>query len=332
MRTRVAGRTSELVRDASRMRRTRSGRMKWIQSQRTQILRRLISNATPQRRTSEKSIELKKDDDDSGLSVPTVIASASRSSDIAGVVVAMQQHEPVIQGVQETNENESAILAGIALLGETMCEASSSTGVRDGYFQPAVRPERGVNRAGRHIKVTCAGNEMYVYIRTSEGDCFESNTERVSETEGSQRTVELPLTLFDDGVKDSLVVQRSFKTNVESESTSKRERIPMLDTELHVSHDLNEHDRLDMVQTADCDRKEGTATAAENSSKRCDATSSEQCKIDSFAMDGRQNTSEDIEDDGKLRSDDCYRELTAEENTWWAKEMEQQIEAWASDN
>ena len=55
--------------------------------------------------------------------------------------------------------------------------------------------------------------------------------------------------------------------------------------------------------------------------KTSTATSSEQCKVDSFAMDGRQNMSEGTENDGELRSDDCYRELTAEENIWWAKEI-----------
>ena len=119
-----------------------------------------------------------------------------------------------------------------------MREASSSTSIRGGHFQPATRSERRVNRAGRCIKVTCADNEMYVYIREFEGDSFDSNAEQVSESQVTQRIVELPLIQSDDGVTDSLVVQRIFKTHVESESTSKRERIPMLDTELHVSHDL----------------------------------------------------------------------------------------------
>ena len=221
-------------------------------------------HCNPSERTSKKPIELNKqknDDDDNDLSLPTVIASASHNSDIVGVLVAMQRHGLVIQGGQETVEHESAILAGIALLGETMREASSSTSVRDGYFQPAARPGRGVNRAGRYIKETRDDNEMYVYIREFESDSFESNAEQASETQMNQRTIELTLTQSDGGVTDSLVVQRSFKTNVESESTSKRECIPMLDTALHVSHDLNEHDRLDMVQMTDCDRQEGTATA-----------------------------------------------------------------------
>ena len=99
------------------------------------------------------------------------------------------------------------------------------------------------------------------------------------------------------------------------------------------------------MQMTDCDRQEGTATAALSSSKQCsaddfvkdrqrmktsNAPSSEQCKIDGFAMDGRQNMSKGTENDGD-RCDWYNRELTAEENTWWAKEM-QQLEAWASDN
>ena len=74
-------------------------------------------------RTSEKPLELNKqenDDDDDELSLPTV-ASASHSSDIVGVLVALQRHELVIRGAQETIEHESAILAGWWLL-STSCK------------------------------------------------------------------------------------------------------------------------------------------------------------------------------------------------------------------
>ena len=105
----------------------------------------------PSEKTSEKPIELNKqenDDDDSELSAPAVIASASHSSGVVGVLVAMQRHAPVTQTAQETIEHEPAILAGIALLGGTMRDASSSTSMRDGCFQPSAIFERSVNRTG----------------------------------------------------------------------------------------------------------------------------------------------------------------------------------------
>ena len=133
-------------------------------------------------KTSEKPIELNKqeNDDDSELSAPAVIASASHSSDVVGVLVAMQRHALVTQTAQETIEHESAILAGIALLGGTMRDASSSTSMCDGCFQPAAIFERGANRTGRYIKATYVDDEMYVYMREFEGDSFESNAEQVS--------------------------------------------------------------------------------------------------------------------------------------------------------
>ena len=58
----------------------------------------------PSEKTSEKPIELNKqeNDDDSELSAPAVIASASHSSGVVGVLVAMQRHAPVTQTAQET--------------------------------------------------------------------------------------------------------------------------------------------------------------------------------------------------------------------------------------
>ena len=59
-----------------------------------------------------------------------------------------------------------AILAEIALIHETMCDASlCSTGMRYGCVHPAARFERGANGAGRDTRVTHVDDELHVYIR-----------------------------------------------------------------------------------------------------------------------------------------------------------------------
>ena len=253
----------------------------------------------PSEKTSEKSIELNKqetDDDDNELSALAAIASASHSSDIVGVFVAVQRHALVIQTAQETIEHGSAIPAGSALLGWTMREASSSTSMRDGCFQQSAIFRRGVKRTGRHINVTYADDEMYVYIREFEGDCFESNAEQVSETQVTQKTVEMPVTHSDDRVTTVLVVQRDFTTSVGGESTSKRSCILMSDGVFHASQSANDFDQRDVTPMTVCDRQ-GATTAATTSTTRM------QCTVDDFVMFGQQAEIEDVKSDRDTKID-----------------------------
>ena len=71
-----------------------------------------------------------------------------------------------------------------------------------GRRSPSVRFERGVDRAGRYLKVT-----YDVYVQEFNHDIFESDDEEVPATQVVRRTVEMPPTQSDDRVADVLVVR-----------------------------------------------------------------------------------------------------------------------------